>query len=120
MKKNLKKVIRKIYMNAKEADVTKRTFDPNKYPTNWGGAIKALNSKDKSLAFNVIFIPLFAEFYTADVKAYLAGGHKLTRSLKKAIKDNAKQKAKEITQAQIAVRAAAAKQGGEGQVEVRP
>jgi hypothetical protein len=120
MTKNLKKIVRKIYLNAKEADVTKRTFNPNMYPVNWAGAIKALNLKDKRLAFNAIFKPLFVEIYATDIKAYLTGGHKLTGKLKKAIKDNAKQKAKEITQDQITARAAASQQSQKEQENVLP
>ncbi len=117
MKKNLKKVVQAIYKNAKEKDEAMRTFDPRKYPVNWSNAIKYVKAKDKSLTFNTVFKPIFAEIFRADVKAYLAGGHKLTTGLKKAMKENAKQKAKEIAQAQIEVKAAF-KQSGEGQEQV--
>src|SRR5271165_2359266 len=107
MKKNLKKIIGKIYKNAKEKDLTKRTFDPREYQINWPQAVKAINAKGKRLEFNKIFKPLFTEILTADINAYLAGGHKLSSSLRKGIKQYAKEKAKDLAKAQITAKAAA-------------
>lgn len=99
--RGLRKVIKRIIMNAQEKDVNKRTFNPQEYSVNWNNAIKYLNARDRRLTFNKIFKPLFADIYLADVKAYLAGGHKLTTKLQKEMRAYAKTKAKDLTQAQI-------------------
>lgn len=117
--KNLKKVIRKIVLNSKEKDMTKRSFNPMAYPTNWNKSIKYLNAKYKRATFNAIFRPLFADIYRTDIQEYLAGGHKLNAALKKGMKQHAKEKAIEITKAKLALKAAA-KQSGAEQEAVQP
>lgn len=107
MRKNLKKVIGKIYKNAKEKDVTKRTFKPDKYHINWARAVKEVNAKGARLEFNKIFKTLFVEILTADLKAYLASGHKLTYSLKKKMTRYAKEKAKDLTKTKLTFKAPA-------------
>lgn len=119
MTKNLKKVIRKIYMNAKEKDLQLRTFNPQDYGVNWEGAIKYLNALDRRITFNKIFKLHYAEIYAADIKTYLATGHKLTYALKKQMKQYAKEKAKTITKAEIEAQATA-KQSEQGQEQVQP
>ena len=105
--RGLKKVIRKIYLNSNEKDPIKRTFNPYNYPKNWNNAIKYINAKDRRMAFNKIFRPLFADIFAADVKAYLAGGHKLTSALKKQMRLYAKEKASEITKTKLAAQTTA-------------
>lgn len=117
--KNLKKIIRKIYMNAK-AKPEDRTFNPLNYPKNWGNAIKALKAKDYRLQFNAIFKPLYKQIYAEDIKVYVDGGHKITSRLKKLMKDNAKEKAKEIAKAKIALAANSPQQGYKEQESVLP
>ena len=112
--KNLKKVVRKIYLNAKEKDKSNQTFNPMDYPANWNNAIKYIQAKDRRMAFNNIFKPLFKKTFAADIKMYQAAGHKLSYGLRKQIKENAKQKAKETTKTQLAVKAAI-EQSGKGQ-----
>lgn len=106
MTKNLRKVIRKIYMNAREPDISQRSFSPEVYPVNWNNAVRYVNAKDKRLSFNKIFKPLVVEIYQQDLKEYVAGGHKLTTEMKRTLKYNAKEKAKDITKTQIAIKAA--------------
>lgn len=103
--RSLKKVIDRIYTNAKETNLTKRTFNPQDYHVNWERAIRYINAKGKRLQFNSIFKPLFEEIYKKDLQDYAALGHKLTYSLKKGVKQYAKEKAKEGTKAQIAAQA---------------
>lgn len=111
--RNLKKVIRKILLNSKETDTTKRTFYPPDHRINWNKAIKYLNAKDRSLSFNAIFRPLFEEIYVTDIKEYLSLGHKLNSALKKGIRQYAKEKAKELTKTQLALKAPAQQSGPE-------
>lgn len=107
MKKSLKKVILKIYKNAKETDTTKRTFRPEDYPQNWTRAVKTLDAQQKRLQFNAIFKPLYRQLLNEGIKDYLSAGYKMTGTVRKTLKYNAKQKAKEITKAELASKAAA-------------
>lgn len=113
--RGLNKVIRAIYLNSNETDGTKRTFDPYEYPVNWNKAVKYIQAKDRQLSFNKTFRPLFLQIYNEDIKTYLAGGHKLTSYLKKEIKQNAKEKAKEIIKTQAEVKAASQQDHKESQ-----
>ena len=108
--RGLKKIIRKIYLNAKETDPSKRTFVPTDYNKNWERAVKYLNAQGKRLEFNVIFSPLYAALYTE---------MRMEGVVKKQAKLRAKAKAKEITKAQIATKAAT-KQDSEKQEAVLP
>lgn len=105
--KNLKKLIRRIYQNAKEPDVSKRTLHANMYPVNFPRAVKYVNAQAKHLAFNTIFRPLYKEILVKDIAEYLAMGHKLNSQLRKEMKEYAKDKAKAQTEAQLAAPAAA-------------
>lgn len=108
--KNLKKVLGKIYRNAKEKDVTKRTFDPAKYPRSWPAAIKYVTALDRRMQFNAIFRPAYAAIYQE---------MREEGCVKNEAKRRAKEKAKEFTKAQLAAKAAA-QQGGAGQDQVQP
>lgn len=105
--KNLKKVVQKIYKNAKEENLAKRTFRVNDYPTNLMKAITYINNKSARLAFNDIFKPLFKAMVEKDINEYVAMGHKLTWPLKKGIIEYAKEKAKTETKAKLAAKAPA-------------
>lgn len=107
MKKNLKKIITKIYINAKEKDRTRLTFRPEVYPVNWERAIKAIQALDKRIAFNLKFKPLMAEIYKKDLAEYVSAGHKLNTSIKKEMKLYAKEKAKELIKAELQAQAPA-------------
>ena len=113
--KNLKKVIRKVYLNAKEKDPSKRTFHPLDYPTNWNNVIKYMEAKDKRMQFNALFRSLFKPIYIEDLKVYTDAGHKLSPALKKEMKQYAKEKAKKIVKTQLAAKAPV-QQGEQGQV----
>lgn len=93
--RNTKKVLRWIYAQSD-------TFHPSQNPESWNHAVKYVQRKDKTLKFNAIFRPLYAQIFKEDVDSFLAGGHKLTHELKKGFKENAKDKAKEIIKAQLA------------------
>lgn len=108
--KNLKKVLCLISKNAKEKDPAERTFDPAKYPQNWPAAIKYITAKDKRMAFNAIFRPVYAALYQE---------MREEGCVKNEAKRRAKAKAKEFTKAKLATQAAT-KQGGAGQDQVQP
>lgn len=116
---NLKKVIQKVYKNAKEIDVAKRTFKVNDYPVNLTKAINYINNKSARLAFNEIFRPLFKAILEKDIKEYLAMGHKLNYQLRKGMVQYAKEKAKAETKTQLAAKAPA-EQGFKEQEAVLP
>lgn len=117
--KNLKKVIRAIYKNAKEKDARKRTFDPRKYPVNWANAVRYVNAQGRRQQFKKLFKPLFKETLAAEFKMYADGGHKITGALRKEMIQYVKDKAKQTVKAQIAAEAAA-KQSLKEQENVLP
>lgn len=106
--RNAKKVLRWIYAQSD-------TFHPSQNPESWNKAVKYVQRKDKTLKFNTIFRPLYAQLYKESVEAYLAGGHKLTTEIKQGLKEDAKDKAKDITKTQLASQVAAQQDPKESQ-----
>lgn len=102
--RNLKKILRKIYKNAAEENLAKRTLNPKKYPVNFNRVIKYLNAQGARQEFNSIFKPLFKEMLAAEFKQYADGGHKISGALRKEMVSYVKDKAKQAAKAEIAAR----------------
>lgn len=117
--RNLKKILRKIYKNAAEKDVTKRSLNPQDYPVNFARAVKHLNAQGHRMAFNAIFKPLFKQMLAEEFKQYADGGHKIHGALRREMVEYVKDKAKAATKAKLAAEVAA-QQGHKEQQDVLP
>ena len=88
--KNVNKVLNKIYTQNKN-------FRPEMNPVSWNKAVTYVKAKDKRLAFNAAFKPLFEQ---CKKELRDEGCHE------SQVKVRAKQKAKALAKTQLAVTAA--------------
>ena len=77
-------------------------FNPNKYPVNAIRYQKYVDTKKKNMLYHRLFDPLYKKMLAEELGQYFKGGHKLNSALKREIKEDVKDRAKKIVNAQIA------------------
>lgn len=81
---------------------------------SWNKAVSYIKAKDYRLTFKTIF----KDIYKESLEKYSAAGHKLTKTIRTGLKEDAKETTKEIIKAKLAAATNPAKQGFKEQEEV--